>query len=383
MKKIFSTRNIIGGLIAVSLLFLVISCLSCSGTINKVTDAFTNPTAREVYAREFKNNKVLFDPWEQAYIDAQQDSLTVALPYGEKGTFNPSQNLVYSYQVEMKEGEVLQAQVLKDFLSQRVFMDVFEVTGSGHRLIKSSKANENNLTYEPSESGTYKIIIQPEMAANTDFFIALKKVPLYTTFPVAGKGNAAIMSFWGMERDGGARKHEGIDIFAKKGTPVVATTDGYISFAGEKGLGGKQVWLRDGLFGASLYYAHLDSIKTSDGARVKQGDTLGYVGNTGNARFTPPHLHFGIYRQGAVDPLPFVYSTENIQQSQYQRSFKAGTLKVKSTANLRQGPSGKAPVIGLAGKNDEVLLLGQSKDWLHVKTLSGIKAYISKSLVKG
>lgn len=368
---------------AVTLLFLAISCLSCSGTLNTVTDAFTNPTAREVYAREFKDNKISFDIWDEANKNAQLDSLTVPLPYGEKGTFNPAQNLVYSYQVELKEGEVLQARVLKDSTNQRVFIDVFEVTGTGSNFIKSSKANETNLTYEPSGSGTYKIIIQPEMAANTDFFITLKKVPLYTTFPVAGKGNAAIMSFWGMDRDGGARKHEGIDIFAKKGTPVVATTDGYITYAGERGLGGKQVWLRDGLFGASLYYAHLDSIKTSDGARVKQGDTLGYVGNTGNARFTPPHLHFGIYRQGAVDPLPFVYATESIQQSQYQRSFKAGKLTVKSNANLRQGPSVKAPVIGSAGKNDEVIVLGQSKDWLHVKTLRGIKAYISRSLVKG
>lgn len=364
------------------LLSLAISCLSCSGGLNKVTDVFTNPTAREVYRREFKDNSAI-NEWEDAYINAQKDSLTVTLPYGEKGAFNPGSNLVYSYNVPIKEGEVLEIQVLKDSVNQRVFIDVFESAGSGFKLAQSNRDNKHAMTFLPTGTGIYKVIIQPEMGADSDFFIALKKNPLYNTFPVAGKGNTAIMSFWGMERDGGARKHEGIDIFAKKGTPVVALADGYITFAGERGLGGKQVWLRDGHVGASLYYAHLDSINTADGARVKQGDTLGYVGNTGNARFTPPHLHFGIYKHGAVDPLPFVFTTEGINQSHYGRSYKTGKLKVKSNANLRMGPSAKAAVIGLAAKNDDILLLGQSKDWLHIQMATGFKAYISKSLVTG
>jgi hypothetical protein len=221
------------------------------------------------------------------------------------------------------------------------------------------------------------------MAANSNFFITLHKKPLYTTFPVAGKGNAAIGSFWGMERDGGKRSHEGIDIFAKKGTPVVAATDGFVSYTGDRGLGGKQVWLRDGLFGASLYYAHLDSIIAQSGARVHAGDTLGLVGNTGNARFTPAHLHFGIYRNsGAVNPLPYVFAKEKISQKQFNRSYKTQNLKVKGTANLRQGPSATAPVVGTAAANESITLLGQSRDWLHVQTALGKKAFISKTLVK-
>jgi murein DD-endopeptidase MepM/ murein hydrolase activator NlpD len=372
---------------ALCLLLLAISCLGCSGLGNgltKVADAITNPTAREVYAREFKGDeKIVFDVWEAAYKTALNDSITVSLPYGEKGTFSPVQNYVYSYNINVKEGEVLLAEVQRDSLNHRIFIDVYEQTGSGYKLLKSAKADEYNISYEPENSGLYKVVIQPEMAANTDFFVSINKQPLYTTFPVAGKSNQAIMSFWGMERDGGARSHEGIDIFAKKGTPVVATTDGFVTYTGERGLGGKQVWLRDGLFGASLYYAHLDAIKVSDGTRVKAGDTLGFVGNTGNAKFTPPHLHFGIYRNvGAVDPLPFVYKTEKISQKQYSRNYKAGILKVKGKANLRQGPSTSMPVLGTLGANDKVMLLGQSKDWLHIQTAMGTKAFISKSLVK-
>lgn len=388
VKKIFNSRNIVAALMILCLLLLAISCPGCSGIgkgLTKVTDAITNPTARQVYAREFKGDKkVLFDIWETAYESALNDSIAVSLPYGEKGIFDPVQNFVYSYNVTLKEGEVLVAEVLKDSVGQRVFIDLFEQAAQGYKLLKSADKSTNTLIFEPEDTGTYKVVIQPEMAANTDFFIKINKRPLYTTFPVAGKGNAAIMSFWGMERDGGARKHEGIDIFARKGTPVVAATDGFVTYTGERGLGGKQVWLRDGLFGASLYYAHLDAIKVNDGARVKAGDTLGFVGNTGNARFTPPHLHFGIYRSfGAVDPLPFVYETENIKQKQFTRSFKANVLKVKQKANLRQGPSTNNPVIGTLAANDDVILLGQSKDWLHVQTALGKKAFISKSLVKG
>src|SRR5690606_22442431 len=98
------------------------------------------------------------------------------------------------------------------------------------------------------------------------------QIEIYTqsslAFPVAGVSDKAIQSFWGNPRSGGTRVHEGIDIFAPRSTPVVAVTDGYISFTGERGLGGKQVWLRDGIFEVSYYYAHLDSIKVSTSNKV-------------------------------------------------------------------------------------------------------------------
>jgi len=74
-------------------------------------------------------------------------------------------------------------------------------------------------------------------------------------------------------------------------------------------LGGKYVWLSGGMFGlgsARYYYAHLDDFAVESGDKVKKGEVIGYVGNTGNARTTPPHLHFGIYAGGPVDPEPFL-----------------------------------------------------------------------------
>ncbi|WP_020214908.1 peptidoglycan DD-metalloendopeptidase family protein [Flavobacterium rivuli] len=380
MKK----KNVVYSIATAIALVLIISCSGCSGIstgFTKVADAITNPTAREVYAREFKDNKEQFMAWESAYSNAIADSLQVTLPYGERGDFVPYSNRTYAYTFQLEEGEVLVANVVKDSVSQRVFMNVFEQRASGWEHAESNTTGDSTLEFKVAETGMYKIIIQPEVLANTDFFISLNKRPLYA-FPVAGKGNAAIGSFWGMERDGGKRNHEGIDIFAKKGTPVVAVTNGTISFTGERGLGGRQVWLRDGLFGKSLYYAHLDSIAVQGGMNVKTGDTLGFVGNTGNAKTTPPHLHFGIYQSGAINPLPFVYQTNPVTEAKFSRSFKTTQLKVKGTANLRQAPDTKSNTLGALTANDTVALLGQNNDWLHIQTPAGKKAFIHKSLVR-
>ena len=130
--------------------------------------------------------------------------------------------------------------------------------------------------------------------------------PAARVFPVAGK-RSIIGSFWGAARDGGSRKHEGIDIFARKGTPVVAVTDGVVMEAGNTPRGGKTVWLRSYTDDFYYYYAHLDKHLVQAGQMVKKGEYLGTVGNTGNAKLTPAHLHFGIYTyNGAINPLPHV-----------------------------------------------------------------------------
>ncbi len=131
-------------------------------------------------------------------------------------------------------------------------------------------------------------------------------------FPVAGN-NSNVGSFWGARREGGKRKHEGIDIFAKKGTPVVAISDGVITKVAVMPKGGKIVWMECDGREWNVYYAHLDEQFVKEGQKVKKGEAIGTVGNTGNARTTPSHLHFGIYtRKGAVDPYPYVKNLEKI-----------------------------------------------------------------------
>jgi len=126
-------------------------------------------------------------------------------------------------------------------------------------------------------------------------------------FPVPGSAQPRIGSFWGANRDGGSRSHEGIDIFGKFRTPVISVANGFISSTRENKLGGRVIFLNPDGKPYSLYYAHLDSVLVMEGQKVKLGDTIGLMGNTGNARNTATHLHFGIYTNGgAIDPLPFV-----------------------------------------------------------------------------
>ena len=112
---------------------------------------------------------------------------------------------------------------------------------------------------------------------------------------------------WGAARSQG-RSHEGIDIFAKRGTPIQATTQGIVSKVGEDALGGHVVMII-GPGGAGHYYAHLEEYADiSPNDWVNTGDIIGYVGDSGNAKGTPTHVHYGIYINGsAVNPYPLLH----------------------------------------------------------------------------
>lgn len=123
-------------------------------------------------------------------------------------------------------------------------------------------------------------------------------------FPVAPPDLPLIDSF-GFPRMPGTPDehwHEGIDIFAPAGTPLVAAERGVITKVGSSRLGGLSVWLR-GESGADWYYAHLQSHAPGmvAGLVVEAGDLLGYVGNTGNAATTPAHLHLELHPGGRAD----------------------------------------------------------------------------------
>lgn len=369
-------------------LFCLIIIASCT-QVRKATDVITQPTSREVYARDFEENDALYLEWNSAYAKAHKDTISATkrdlafeLPYSSVGTFALTYLKPYIYTFQLSEGEILLTEVKTSVDSARVFIDVFRWKNDSVLSTKSFISNEReskSISKEITISGKYTVIIQPEIETETAFKTRIYTQPQYA-FPVSGKGNKAVQSLWGAPRGGGKRTHKGVDIFASRGTPVVAITDGRISFTGEKGLGGKQVWLRDGLFGQSLYYAHLDSILTTTGKRVKTGDTLGFVGNTGNARTTPPHLHFGIYqRSGAVDPYPFV-RYRAIPEINDSLKSNIGIVS-RNNANLRKIPSGKGDRITQLNRKDTLLLLEKKENWFHVVARDTLQGYIYQSSV--
>lgn len=119
--------------------------------------------------------------------------------------------------------------------------------------------------------------------------------------PIAGP--TVFTDSWGAPRSGG-RSHKGVDMFADRGTPVVASVSGTVTHR-DNSLGGHAYWLF-GDDGHSYYGAHLDSYAQS--GYVEAGTIVGYVGNSGNARNASPHLHFEVHPHGgsAVNPTPTV-----------------------------------------------------------------------------
>ncbi len=374
-------------LVAMKPLHLCFLCLiiitSGCNQIQKAADVVTKPSAREVYAREFSKEDSLFISWNQTFDIALQDSLQITLPYSESGVFTSEKQLVHSYNVQLVEGQRLFVETTTSPDSLRVFIDLFQTVNDSIKelkLLKSSEPDSQELIHEIEEYTTYKITVQPEIRVSGSYILKIYTMPVYQ-FPVSGVDNSSIQSVWGDSREGGKRFHEGVDIFAERGTPVVAVTDGRISSVGERGKGGKQVWLRDGLFGKSLYYAHLDSIVATNGLRVKTGDTLGFVGNSGNAVTTKPHLHFGIYKgyTGAVNPLPYIKMTEIPEVDSPFNESKGTVLKNKS--ELRSGPATGFEQLASLPKNDTVFILGKHQNWYHISTTTAIKGFIYTSLL--
>ncbi|MEB2184701.1 M23 family metallopeptidase [Xanthomonas campestris pv. campestris] len=141
----------------------------------------------------------------------------------------------------------------------------------------------------------------------TSWELSQLPAPTQLHIPVDGVRGRQIADTFGAPR-GRDHNHAGVDIFAPRGTAVVAATRGVVSSIRDTGLGGKQVCV----LGPAMerhYYAHLDDWAPglAVGDVVEPGTALGMVGTTGNARGTPPHLHYGIYgRNGAYDPLPLL-----------------------------------------------------------------------------
>ena len=146
--------------------------------------------------------------------------------------------------------------------------------------------------------------------------------PAKIFLPIRSVTKKQIANTWQAPRDSN-RRHEGQDIFAKRGTPIYSATRGYVLKIGENNLGGQTVSVI-GAGGRVYYYAHLDSYAEGlvEGDFVTPETKLGSVGTTGNAQGTPPHLHFGVYTSsGAINPLPLLIDRPiSSQNSNVQRS---------------------------------------------------------------
>ncbi|MES1933530.1 metalloendopeptidase-like membrane protein [Salinisphaera shabanensis T35B1] len=277
---------------------------------------------RDIYAARLRiagiEDSALGQRWRNAVARAGADPGRFTTRYATRGTFVPDTIEAHVYQTTLERGERFQVRLQRDAPAcagcrnalyadiERRDTDSDDSNAWAH--VSGLPANGEIQSFVTDRDGDYRVVLQPELAAAVRYDVAMARGGSLS-FPVKGAAARDIGSGFGAPRDGGSRRHHGVDIFAARGTPVTAVADGRVR-TGTGGIGGNHVWLSSGMLGiggARYYYAHLDSFNVESGASVSKGDVLGYVGNTGNARTTPPHLHFGIYTSfGPVDPAPFL-----------------------------------------------------------------------------
>jgi peptidoglycan LD-endopeptidase LytH len=236
----------------------------------------------------------------------------VKLPFETSGEL-AAQRAAVGYTFAVPAGRRLTVSLHSNNAADDLFVDLFRVTGARHERIAGAvpRGPLTPISLDVLEDAEYVLRVQPPLGVTAPYELDLATRALLA-FPVNGVDRRAIWSGFGAERDGGRREHRGVDIFAPRGTPALAATDGWITRVETTRRGGNVVWLQP-LFGnMRLYYAHLEEQWVESGDFVVAGQPLGAVGNTGNAITTPPHLHFGVYvrrpgaRGGAQDPVDFL-----------------------------------------------------------------------------
>ena len=370
-------------------ILLINILISSCGNKNTLRGVFQKQTPYEAYSSALKDVKLdqtaLGSKWLAAGTAVFEDSLVISLPYGETAYFDASEVTANGYRFIAEEGQEVNIEI--EIISTEpltIFLDLFLIHDDPEH-VASSDTTRAALHYEVKKTGVYLLRLQPELLKGGRYQLKITSTPVLA-FPVWGKDSKSIASFFGANRDGGARKHEGVDIFATRGTPVLATTDGNIGRVNTNRLGGKVVWMRDSDRNLSYYFAHLDSQMVRTGQRVKIGDTLGLVGNTGNAITTPPHLHFGIYRSGygAIDPYPFLHNkNSDVNTEEVGLEFVGGLARIKNAqVNFRISPNLQSDVIAKLPEHTLLKISGNSGKWLTAETADQVKGFVHYTMVE-
>jgi murein DD-endopeptidase MepM/ murein hydrolase activator NlpD len=321
--------------------------------------------------------------WAAAGERALLDPVEAALPFSETGYLAPASPSAVAYRMQLARGRQLVVDVTFDSAEPaRIFVDLFAVDEDGpSRRVASLPPDAMTLAYDVGSDGVYVLRLQPELLRGGRFTI-IERTRSTLRFPVSDHTASAVQSGFGAVRDGGARDHEGVDIFAPRGTPVVAVSDG-VAEPSTNTLGGNVVWLRDASQRRTFYYAHLDRWAIDGAVRVGAGDVVGYVGNTGNARTTAPHLHFGIYDAGAIDPWPFIQPDDPVPSAPDAAMDALGSLVRVNPARttLREGPAPRAATRGRLERASVAQVVAVSESALRLRLPDGTTGYVDADAV--
>lgn len=368
-----------------ALYILLISCvfiLSCkTGTVN----LFKPASPHEQYQRKLTSTGFDKTAAGTAWINAAQSSLLkplqISLPFKERGYFAAENIPAVAYEFNAIKGQKLTIAISqKPVEGFKIYVDLMSLENKKLKSLAFIDTVKTSIEYEVDNTGKYLVRLQPELLTNGEYTLEINYGPSLG-YPIKTSSRNNTQSFFGDGRDANTRKHEGIDMFAPRLTPVIAAAEGTVTRVNENNLGGRVVWMRPNGKDYTLYYAHLDKQIATEGQQVMPGDTLGLMGNTGNARTTAPHLHFGIYTSGgAVDPFPFVNPmVKPLPEVSASLTHLNATMRTSRSADLFLKPEERAAKVRTLTANSIVKVHAASRNWYRVELPDHTMGFIQSS----
>jgi len=364
------------------LTLIVFSLFGCQK--EKVPKAFYPRSAHEAYAHSLEQASLHLTALGREWILAGQTSLEeavdISLPFQESFYWDNREAEASGYRFFVKRGVRVEIEIsIHSSDSLLLFADLFRERGDSliQRIhVATADEDQHRLEFEPRRNAYYALRLQPELLRGGKFSLLIREVPSIG-FPVKGKTSRSIASFFGDPRDGGTRDHHGVDIFAPRHTSVLAPSNSSVTRVGEGDIGGTYVWLYDSQRSMYLYFAHLETRDVEVGDQVQAGQVIGTVGNSGNAKTTAPHLHFGIYRNGPIDPLYFIAETDTIPEEIAGDDLLLGSMaQVKELTIARNSPTPASTQIDTLEVNFKLMVKGLTGKNIRVELPDGTSAYI-------
>ncbi|MCX2480472.1 M23 family metallopeptidase [Pedobacter sp. MC2016-15] len=376
-KQLQKPNNIKFAGLYLMILGLLFSCKS--GQVN----LFKPASPHEQYQRKLVaaglDKTSMGSAWIVSSLSVFQKALNINIPYQETGYFPAESVSATAYRFNIVQGQKISIKLSRKGVQPfMIYIDIWEQAQNGQmKLVAAADTIDQSLQFEAKTSGSVFIRLQPELLRGGQYTLNINTGPSLG-FPVKSSNSRDIKSIFGDGRDENSRKHEGIDIFAAFRTPAVAAAGGTVTRVNENNLGGKVVWLRPKDKDYTLYYAHLDLQTAKEGQQVVQGDTLGLVGNTGNAKSTSSHLHFGIYTSGgAVDPLPFVNTViKNPPVISSAVSNLNSTMRTRAAATLYASTDQNARTITSLKSGTIVKVNSANSSWYKIELPDGQPGFI-------
>jgi murein DD-endopeptidase MepM/ murein hydrolase activator NlpD len=345
-------------------------------------------TPRSAYETT-KRSDAAVAAWDAAGSAALRTRVVVQPTFTETLAFPPSSALAAAYTIQLRRGDRIDVDIDTDE-GEPPFADIFEVIDTAiYRHVFAPERTAKHFSYTATTDGEHVLRVQPPKSQAGRYTVHVGGTPpAALAFPVEGETVAAIRGQWGDARDGGARDHKGVDIFAPRGTPVKAVAAGRIITVETTPTGGQVVWERDDMRGLLYFYAHLDEQLATVGQHVAAGDVIGRVGNTGNASGGSTHLHFGVFLPdySAQNPTPYLTASSTSVASTGAHMPVPSELgkRIRLSGDhvrLRASPGEGGVVLSQLDAGTDMLVIGVLNGWTRVVLNDGTTGFVAGWLV--